>query len=103
MVGLFMETGMGSRAGMGGLTPISWLELQSFDQCGRLELKAWELSQLMEMSRSYCHWQAKGGQQSDIADDVPYINKDLSAADYLLRQRDASAKNAEVPKHGKIE
>jgi hypothetical protein len=103
MVGLFMETGMASRAGMGGLTSISWLELQAFNKCGGLELKAWELSQLMEMSKSYCQWQAKGGQQPEIADDVPYINKELNAGDYLIRQRDASAKNAEVPKHGKIE
>ena len=94
---------MGSRAGMGGLSPLTWSELQAFNICGQLELSAWELSQLMEMSRSYCHWQAVGGQQADIADDVPYINKELNAADYLLRQRDASAKNADIPKHGKIE
>lgn len=93
MAALFMDTGMGSRAGMGGLTPLQWVELQAFDQCGRLELTGWELSQLMEMSRAYCQWQAKGGQQGDIADDVPYIDTERSATDYLLRQRDASASN----------
>lgn len=103
MAGLFMDTGMGSQSGMGGMAPLDWTELQAFDQCGRLELTGWELSQLMSMSRAYCQWLAKGGKQSDIADDVPYIDETRNATSYLLRQRDASAKNADDAKSGKLE
>lgn len=102
MAGLFTDTGMGSQSGMGGLTPLSWSELHAFDSCGRLNLGAWELSRLMEMSRSYCSWQAKGSRQGDIADDVPYIDNSRNASGYLMRQRDASSKNADDAKSGKL-
>lgn len=96
---LFIDTGIGMRGGMGGLTPLSWSELKAFDDCGKLALSSWELSQLMEMSRSYCTWNAKGSQQKDIADDVPYIDRTRKATDYIIRQRDNSAKNAEDAKN----
>lgn len=103
MAGLFIDTGLGNRAGMGGMTPLTWVDLQAFDQCGRLELTGWELSRLMDMSREYCHWQAKGSQQGDIADDVPYIDRTKDASGYLMRNRKASAKNAEDAKSGRID
>jgi hypothetical protein len=93
LAGLFIDTGMAAPAGMGGQVALSWAELQAFDHCGRLQLTGWELSRLMDMSRAYCQWLAKGGKQGDIADDVPYIDRTRSATGYLLRQRDASAAN----------
>ena len=90
LTGLFIDTGMCSQ-GMGGITALSWSELDAFNRCGALHLTGWELSRLMDMSRAYCQWLAKGGKQGDIADDVPYIDRTRSATGYLLRQRDASA------------
>lgn len=92
LTALFTDTGMYSQA-MGGLTALSWAELDAFNRCGALALTGWELSRLMDMSRAFCNWHAKGGKQKDIADDVPYIDRDRQATSYLLRQRDASAAN----------
>lgn len=98
MTGLFLDSGIGSRAGMGGILPLTWSELKAFDDCGKLSLSSWEFSQIMEMSRSYCNWNAKGSQQKDIADDVPYIDRTRKATDYIIRQREQSAKNAKDAK-----
>jgi hypothetical protein len=50
---------------------------------------------LMEMSRAYVNWRNKGSEQSDIADDVPYIerNEETLAAmqAHLIDSRDRSA------------
>ena len=102
LTGLFIDAGMCSQ-GMGGLTALSWSELDAFNRCGALRLTGWELSRLMDMSRSYCQWHAKGGKQGDIATDVPYIDHERKATDYLMRQRDASARNAADAKSGKLE
>lgn len=51
----------------------------------------------MEMSRAYCSWNSKGGQQADIADDVPYIDRTKNTASYLIKQREISKKKTESP------
>ena len=82
---------MASQGGM-GLSAITWQELAAFNECGGLELNGWEFSRLMDMSRKYCSWNSKGSQQSDMADDVPYIDRSLSASGHLVRQREESIK-----------
>jgi hypothetical protein len=94
MTDLFIDTGMASQGGM-GISAITWQELMAFNQCGGLELNAWELSRLMDMSRSYCSWNSKGSQQGDMADDVPYIDKTLSPSNHLRSQREESVKKQE--------
>lgn len=94
LVVLFDESGKVSQGGM-SLSPITWSELSAFNQCCALGLNGWELSRLMDMSRAYCSWNSKGSQQGDMADDVPYIDKNRSSSDYLIRQREASVKEQE--------
>lgn len=90
-----MEAGLFSQGGM-GISPITWSELDAFNRCGGLELSSWELSRLMDMSRSYCSWNSKGSSQKDIADDVPHIDKSRSVANYLLNQSEISQKNTDT-------
>jgi hypothetical protein len=96
MTGLFIDTGMASQTGM-GMTAITWQELSAFNQCGGLDLNAWEFSRLMDMSRSYCSWNSKGGQQGDMADDVPYIDRSRSSSSYLIKQREKSIEKENDP------
>ena len=50
---------------------------------------------LMEMSRSYVNWRNRGGEQDDIADDVPYIEQNEETLEamqsHLMDSRDRSA------------
>jgi hypothetical protein len=87
---------MGSQGGI-GLSPITWLELSSFDKCNGLELNGWEFTQLMKMSRAYCSWISRGSAQTDIADDIPWIDRTLSPSNYLIKQREESIKREESP------
>lgn len=96
LTALFMDTGRFSQAGM-GITPITWIELSAFNQCCALELNGWELSRLMDMSRSFCSWRNIGGEQSDIADNIPYINRSLSPTNHLIRQREKAIKREDSP------
>jgi len=96
MTQLFIDSGLYSSGGM-GVSPLTWSELSAFSSCGALNLNAWGFSRLMDMSRAYCSWNSKGSQQSDMADDVPYVDKTRSASDYLIRQREASIKEQEQP------
>jgi hypothetical protein len=96
MAGLFIDSGMASQSGM-GMTAISWQELVAFNECGGLELNSWQYSRLMDMSRSYTSWNSKGNNQSEMADDVPYIDKSKNASDYLIKQREATLKNQDDP------
>ena len=102
MTDLFINMGSATST-MGGLVPITWSEIESYSRLCNLNLSAWEADLLMSMSRAYCSWNAKGGQQKDIAEDVPYIDRSVSATDYLIRQREASAKNAQDAKSGKLD
>lgn len=85
--------------GMAGITPISWLELDAYDRCNGLGLSSWEASTLMQMSRSYCRWRRQGSEQTDIPDEVPYIDESEEAqqvaAESIMRSRDASRKLAD--------
>lgn len=80
-----------------GISPVSWVELSAFSHCGSLDLTSWEFSRLMDMSKAYCSWNSIGSQQSDMADNVPYVDKSKSSSDYLIRQREASIKEQEQP------
>lgn len=102
MTSLFLNLGI-AQSTMGGFTPITWSDMQAYSNLCKLSLSAWESDLLMSMSRVYCSWYAKGGQQKDIADDVPYIDRSVSASEYLIRQRDASSKNAQDAKSGKLD
>ena len=92
MTALLAELGIVSSGGM-GIAPLSWQEIDAFNRCGHLELTSWETMRLMDMSRAYCNWNSKGGEQTDIALDIPYINRDRGVTDYLLRQHDESLKD----------
>lgn len=99
MAELFADSGMAAS----GPTPLSWQDIDAYNRCTALHMSAWEMQQLMAMSRAYCQWNIKGGKQGDIADDVPYIDETRKATGYLIRQRKASAKNADEAKSGKLE
>lgn len=91
MVGLFLDTGRVSNTGM-GIAPLSWSEIAAFNHCNGLSLSNWEMGRLMDMSREFCKWNSIGGQQSDMADDVPYVDRSISAGNYLIKQREQSVK-----------
>lgn len=92
LTALLAELGIVGSGAM-GITPLSWQEIDAFNRCGHLELTSWETMRLMDMSRAYCNWHNKGSEQSDIALDIPYINRELGVTDYLLRQHDESLKD----------
>lgn len=85
--------------GMAGITPLSWSEIDAYNRCNGLSLSPWESSTLMQMSRSYCRWNRIGGDQTDIPDEVPYIDESEEAqqvaAESLMRSRDASRRLAD--------
>jgi len=39
----------------GGITPLTWTELESFDQANKLDLLVWEKRLLMQMSIAYAN------------------------------------------------
>ena len=74
---------------MGGPQPLSWNEIQSYDSATGGTLGIWGRMMLREMSEAYTRWIAKGGQQGDIADDVPYINRTeetIATASKMMRK-----------------
>lgn len=99
MAELFVDSGMARP----GPESLSWQEVDAYNRCTALQMSAWEMQQLMAMSRAYCQWTIKGSKQGDIADDVPHIDDTRKATGYLIRQREASAKKAESVKSGKVE
>lgn len=99
MAELFVDSGISTP----GPAPLSWQDIDAYNRCASLQMTAWEMQQLMQMSRAYCQWNIKGSKQGDIADDVPYIDETRKATGYLIRQRKASAKKADKAKSGKLE
>jgi len=49
----FFESGM-CLPGMSGATPLTWLEIQSFDSASAYDLTAWEKRQIKTLSERYC-------------------------------------------------
>ena len=88
------ELGLVGQGGM-SISPTSWQEIESYIRLTGSWLSSWDAQMLMEMSRAYVNWRNKGSEQGDIADDVPYIerNEETLAAmqAHLIDSRDRSA------------
>lgn len=89
----FQEAGIAD-SGMGGPVPLSWAELGAYNRAVCGVYNSWTLCIMREMSQAYVSWYNKGGRQKDIADDVPYIERNeetLKAAGHaIIRSRDKS-------------
>jgi len=83
--------------GQGGMSisPTSWQEIESYIRLTGSWLSSWDAQMLMEMSRAYVNWRNKGSEQADIADNVPYIERNEETLDamqsHLMTSRDRSA------------
>lgn len=81
---------------MGGPVPLPWQELDAYNRITGNVYSAWSLTVIRSMSEAYSSWYAKGGEQEDIADEVPYIlrNEETMAAagKMIMKSRDESAK-----------
>ena len=90
----FQELGMAGNGGM-SINPTSWQEIESYIRLTGSWLSSWDAQMLMEMSRAYVNWRNKGSEQADIADDVPYIERNEETLEamqaHLMNSRDRSA------------
>lgn len=60
--------------GMNGPIALSWQEIVAYDKAvGPIGM--WAMATIKEMSDAYVDWYHKGGQQGDVAIDVPYIER----------------------------
>ena len=88
------ELGLVGQGGM-SISPTSWQEIESYDHMTGPWLSSWDAQTLMEMSRAYVNWRNKGSEQGDIADDVPYIERNEETLEamqnQLMSSRDRSA------------
>lgn len=93
LASVFQECGIAGQ-GMSGPVPLTWQEIDAYDRITRGVYTSWSLGLVREMSDAYVRWHNKGSQQKDLADDVPYIERNeetLSAArDTIMRNRDKS-------------
>lgn len=94
----FCEVGMAS-AGPSGHIPLTWQELKAWHQITGRVYSSWELGVIRQMSENYVKWQHLGGQQKDLATEVPYIVKTpealAKAGEAIMRNRDKSAARRE--------
>ena len=91
MTAAFCEIGLAS-SGMSGPVPLSWQEIYAYNCIATGAYSAWSLGVIRVMSEAYCRWYTKGCQQTDIAEDVPYVdleNGDVS--EYIERSRKKSS------------
>lgn len=99
----FSECGMAAH-GMAGLIPLSWAEVESYGRITMGVYGSWALTAVREMSDAYVRWHHKGAGQKDIANDVPYIerNEDTleAAKEAIIRSREASRALREELNHG---
>jgi len=58
MTGYFRLSGMSGSNGYGAV-PLTWQEIQAFDNCSGLHLDSWERRQLRNMSQVYCNVKAE--------------------------------------------
>lgn len=90
--------------GMAGLIPLSWAEVESYGRITMGVYGSWALTAVREMSDAYVRWHHKGAGQKDIANDVPYIerNEDTleAAKEAIIRSREASRALREELNHG---
>jgi len=97
LVSAFQELGMVGRGGM-SISPVSWQEIESYIRLTGSWLSSWDAQMLMEMSRAYVNWRNTGSEQADIAEDVPYIERNQETLDamqsHLMTSRDKSAELA---------
>lgn len=93
LASVFQECGIAGQ-GMSGPVPLSWQEIDAYDRITLGAYNSWALCMIREMSDAYVRWYGKGGQQKDIADDVPYIERNeetlAAARDTIIRNRDKS-------------
>lgn len=80
-----------------GITPIQWLEIDAYNRCNDNWLSQWDCAVIRQMSQAYCKWHAKGGRQGDLADDVPYIERNEETLtvmrERLIKMRESSDNN----------
>jgi hypothetical protein len=93
-----------SEAGVApGGSALTWAEIESYDRSTGGACTLWDRQAISRMSREYASWLAKGGRQSDIADNVPYIERNESTLkamqDRLSESRDKSAELAKKAKN----
>lgn len=95
----FQEAGV-CESTAAGPVPLSWREIHAWHQVIGQVYSAWALGIVREMSEAYVKWLNRGGQQKDIADDVPYIVRDeesmQAAAQAIMRNRERSAELREA-------
>lgn len=85
-----------------GGSPLSWVELDAYNRSTGGVCGQWELQVMMDMSREYARWLSKGGSQSDIADDVPYVERNEETNRALqARLLESREKSAELAKEAK--
>ena len=70
---VFRECGMCGH-GMNGPIALSWQEIHAYNKAVG-PLGKWALATIKAMSDAYVGWYHKGGEQGDIATDVPYIER----------------------------
>ncbi len=94
MASAVQELGLVGQGGM-SISPVTWQEIESYIRLTGSWLSSWDAQMLMVMSRAYVNWRNKGGEQKDIADDVPYIERNEETLEamqnQLMSSRDRSA------------
>ena len=92
IIELWQEVGFNLNVGSGAY-PLTWSEIDSFSNRLALPLTQFESSQLMMMSREYCHWLSKA---VDKYIDAPYHNDDYDPliANRLRNERKLKARRA---------
>jgi hypothetical protein len=92
-----IEVGICDQSGM-GLGPLTWSELDSFAKRTGDVYTDWEIGLLRQMSSEYAKWHSKGGKQGDIAEDVPYVERNEETLarmqERLIESREKSAELA---------
>jgi len=84
LVNCFYLSGVYLTNGM-GITPLTWVEINSFTNVSGYDLNNWEAEQLILMSREYCNMSHKA---NDDIDCPPPFDLTFSDGDALKRSRD---------------
>ena len=67
-------------SGMGGISPIDWLDIDAFNRVMSFEIEPWEAETIMQLSRKYVDGHQGGQQPNGIA---PYFDWSPIAADWI--------------------
>jgi len=96
-----IEAGLVGQGGM-GLAPISWAELDAFARRTGNVYTDWDIGIIRQMSGEYTKWHATGSKQGDIAEEVPYIEKNEETLERMQEQLiESRTKSAELAKEAK--